>query len=203
MDRVDAGAMGLALALAGLGFLVGALPAPAATVARPAPVGLGVAPARAPGPARPPPTPCPRRPGIAKPVDARVDPDLDRELVGAATPWPTGVDPRWTEARLSEILDGPDVVLHCEEWPCLLEMHAPDDTPKRTGDAIDGRAVKDELEAQGWEVGKVSTVVRPHTREDGRLEEVLVMPLRPAGLEPDPAGRLREDVRRFWILESL
>src|SRR5262245_20043040 len=87
------------------------------------------------------PTPCPRRPGLAKPTTATVDPDLDPDLVGVATPWPLDVDPRWTEGALRGALDRPGVQLHCEEWPCLLELHAPDHPPRAPGHTLHGDLV--------------------------------------------------------------
>lgn len=147
------------------------------------------------------PAPCPPPPGLARPTSPVVAADLDPELVGTATPWVEGAPPEWTESGLAQVAQRAGASLYCDEYPCFLEVRAPDETPNVTGDAIDADAVLEEIRAGGWPLGDVMTSIHPVTRADGTREEVLLVPLRPAG-EPTPSELLREEVRRFWLQEA-
>lgn len=192
MSRADGFAV-LAAALVGVGaFAGGVASAPAQTAVEPeteVESDTGGEPA-----------PCPPPPGLARPTSPVVAADLDPELVGTATPWAEAAPPEWTEAGLARVAERPGARLYCDEYPCFLEVRAPDETPSVTGDAIDAAAVLEEIRAGGWALGDVATSVHPVSRADGTREEVLLVPLRPAG-EPTPSELLREEVRRFWLQE--
>jgi hypothetical protein len=102
----------------------------------------------------------------------------------------------------ARLLRGPRDRLHCDEWPCLLELHADDPTPQTVGDTIRATDLLADLREQGWDVGRVQIENRPFEREDGGRDEVLVMALRPHDREPTPDEALREAVRQFWLRES-
>ena len=132
----------------------------------------------------------------------RWNPELDSELVGFASPWPADLDPKWTESGLAAVLSGPGVELHCEEWPCLVQIVVPVDAAPAVDRTVDEADLLRVLHEHGWDAafsrGELRRIGAP-----GQRERVLVMPIRPASYEPSPTELLRERVRQFWLMESM
>lgn len=136
--------------------------------------------------------------GLAKPRSPVIDPELDPQLVGVASPWPEDLAQAWSEDALREVL-GPVVTLHCDEWPCLLEIRFDDEDPTtaiRSMPAVVALLAEAGLDAAS--VGRQVPVVDAETETFA-----LLMPLRPADREPSPQEELREEVRLFWLTEWL
>lgn len=136
--------------------------------------------------------------GLAKPRSPVVDPELDPELVGVASPWPEDLEQAWNEDALRRVL-GSKVTLHCDEWPCVLEIRFEDEDPTtaiRSMPAVVALLAEAGLDAAS--VGRQVPVADADTETFA-----LLMPLRPADREPSPQEELREEVRLFWLTEWL
>ncbi|MEQ1571612.1 MAG: hypothetical protein ABMA64_38645 [Myxococcota bacterium] len=84
-------------------------------------------------------------------------------------------------------------MLHCEEWPCLLELPTPPTEGDPTGyGAVE--AAERRLAAAGFEAELIGST--------GGLSSVGRFEVRPSGWWPDPGAELRTAARMFWLAEG-